>query len=73
MQGRAVLLLKGTERHPLPPVTGNVLHSSDLMPQAHALHSCVRVHTRVTFFVELDIVLDGISSLKQKSIMLRDN
>lgn len=70
MQGQAVLLLKGIESHLLPPVTGNVLHSSDLTPHAH---TCTCAHTQVTFVVELDIVLEGISSLKQKSIMLRDN
>lgn len=55
MQGQAVLLLKGIESHPLPPVTGNVLQSSDFMSQTTLTH--VRAHTQVTFFVEFDIVL----------------
>lgn len=71
MQGQAFLLLKGIESHLLPPVTGNVLHSSDLMARVCTLtHVCVRVHNLI---VELEIVLDGISSLNHKSIMLRDN
>lgn len=67
MQGQAVLLLKSIGSHLLPPVTGSVLVSSDLMP-----HVCEHTHTH-TLVVELEIVLDGVSSLKHKSIMLRDN
>lgn len=71
MQGQAVLLLKGIESHLLPPVTGSVLPSSDLMAHVCMLtRVCVCVHNLI---VELEIVLDGISSLKHKSIMLRDN
>lgn len=69
MQGQAFLLLKGIESHLLPPVTGSVLHSSDLMAQVCSL-TRVCLHNLI---VELEIVLDGISSLKHKSIMLRDN
>lgn len=69
MQGQAVLLLKSIESHLLPPVTENVLVSLDLMP-----HMCKHAHTHThTLVVELEIVLDSVSSLKHKSIMLRDN
>lgn len=67
MQGQAVLLLKVI----LPPVTGSLLVSSNLMP-----HMCEHTHTHMrahALVVELEIVLDGVSSLKHKSIMLRDN